>query len=448
MTTRENDGAAKKRRCAIYTRKSTEHGLDQVFTSLDAQRDSSESYVRSRAHEGWQVLPDRYEDGGYTGKDTDRPAFQRLMADVDAGHIDVIVVYKLDRLTRSVLDFARLMERLDKAGAAFVSITESFSTADPVGRLILHVLMSFAEFEREQIAARTRDKVRAARRRGLWTGGSSPYGYKLEKRCLVVDDDTAPLAKEIFVRYLGCESAVQVAQELNAGGHVREVRRGGEVVSSRCWDKNDVLRVLENPIYAGYMPCGKEMHEGVHQPLIDRVTWTRVQTTLERNRGQGGRRVRDPSYLLRGCCAALVAAPRCRRRRPFGTATVTATTDAAPATRAARSRAPRPSSPPTPSSRWLPIGFGSCRWIARCRTRFWFPLRGGWASAAPSSRRPNGPCRGRSDPSTAISAGSPAASPTFRARLPRPSKSSCAGWALTRSGSRGGSSIRGPSSCA
>src|SRR5262249_16718505 len=166
---------AKKRRCAIYTRKSTEHGLDQVFTSLDAQRDSCESYVRSRSHEGWQVLPDRYEDGGYTGKDTDRPAFQRLMAVVAPGHIDVIVVYKLDRLTRSVLDFARLMERLDKAGAAFVSITESFSTADPVGRLILHVLMSFAEFEREQIAARTRDKVRAARRRGLWTGGSSPY---------------------------------------------------------------------------------------------------------------------------------------------------------------------------------------------------------------------------------------------------------------------------------
>ncbi|MCA9559508.1 MAG: recombinase family protein, partial [Myxococcales bacterium] len=201
MTRRRNGAAAsppEARRCAIYTRKSTSMGLDQEFNSLDAQRECCEQYIAARSHEGWQLVPEHYDDGGFTGANIDRPAFQHLLADVEAGKLDVVVVYKVDRLSRSLLDFAQVMARFNRADVAFVSVTQNFSTADAMGRLTLNMLMSFSEFEREMIAERTRDKIAAARRRGKWTGGPVPLGYDVVDKKLVVNDLEAVVVRELF----------------------------------------------------------------------------------------------------------------------------------------------------------------------------------------------------------------------------------------------------------
>lgn len=192
--------SAAVRRCAIYTRKSTTMGLEQEFNSLHAQREACEAYTRSQP--GWQLVPETYDDGGFTGANIERPAFQRLMADVEAGKIDIIVVYKVDRLSRSLLDFAKVMERLNASGASFVSVTQNFSTADAMGRLTLNVLMSFAEFEREMIGERTRDKIAASRRKGKWTGGPVPFGYVAKDKKLVLNEGEAEIVREAFRVYL------------------------------------------------------------------------------------------------------------------------------------------------------------------------------------------------------------------------------------------------------
>jgi site-specific DNA recombinase len=189
-------------RCAIYTRKSTEEGLRQDFNSLDAQRDSGEAYIRSQAGEGWTLLPEHYDDGGYTGANMERPALRRLLADVRAGKVDCVVVYKVDRLTRSLFDFARIVEVLDKHGASFVAVTQQFNTTSSLGRLTLNILLSFAQFEREIISERTRDKQVLARKRGKWTGGHLPLGYDLDAGCLVINDAEAPRVRQIFEWYL------------------------------------------------------------------------------------------------------------------------------------------------------------------------------------------------------------------------------------------------------
>ena len=204
------------KRCAVYTRKSTTAGLEQSFNSLDAQREACEQYIRSQAGLGWQLIPEPYDDGGFTGANIQRPAFQRLMQDVEAGKVDIVVVYKVDRLSRSLLDFAKLMDRFNRASVAFVSVTQNFSTADAMGRLTLNVLMSFAEFEREMIGERTRDKMAAARRKGKWTGGPPPLGYDVVDRMLVVNEAEAALVRRLFDLYLGLRSAGAVARALNA----------------------------------------------------------------------------------------------------------------------------------------------------------------------------------------------------------------------------------------
>ena len=206
------------RRAAIYTRKSTAAGLEQDFNSLDAQREACEQYIRSRERDCWHLLPNAYEDGGFTGANINRPGFQRLLTDIEAGKIDVVVVYKVDRLSRSLLDFAQVMERFNRAGAAFVSVTQNFSTADAMGRLTLNMLMSFAEFEREMIAERTRDKIAASRRKGKWTGGSVPLGYQVLDKKLVVDEMEAVVVREVFDIYLEHGSALEVARILNERG--------------------------------------------------------------------------------------------------------------------------------------------------------------------------------------------------------------------------------------
>ncbi len=299
------------RRCAVYTRKSTSAGLDQDFNSLDAQREACEQYVRSRERDGWRLLPDAYEDGGFTGANTNRPAFQRMLDDIEAGRVDIVVVYKVDRLSRSLIDFAQVMERFNRAGAAFVSVTQNFSTADAMGRLTLNMLMSFAEFEREMIAERTRDKIAAARRKGKWTGGAVPLGYQVVDKRLVVDEVEAVVVREVFELYLQRGSALEAAHELNDRGRFTKRHRTpeGRVRKARPWTKDAVLRVVKNAVYAGLMPYGDEIYPGEHDAIVAESTWRQAQVQLQRQTRRAPVRARNPEYLLRGllrcaCCGA------------------------------------------------------------------------------------------------------------------------------------------------
>src|SRR6266550_3755042 len=212
-------------RCAIYTRKSTEEGLEQQFNSLDAQREAALAYIQSQRHEGWKCLPTRYDDGGFTGGNMDRPALKRLMADLEAGQVDCVVVYKVDRLSRSLLDFARMMQAFDDHGVAFVSVTQQFNTATSMGRLVLNVLLSFAQFEREIIAERTRDKVAATRRKGKWTGGTPILGYDVDPQAnrLAINAQEAERVRAIFGLYLEREALVPVVEELERRGWVNKL---------------------------------------------------------------------------------------------------------------------------------------------------------------------------------------------------------------------------------
>jgi site-specific DNA recombinase len=312
--------ALDSRRCAIYTRKSTAAGLEQDFNSLDAQREACAAYIGRQP--GWTLIDDRYDDGGFTGANIERPAFQRLLADIDAGKIDVVVVYKVDRLSRSLLDFAKLMERFGKAGASFVSVTQNFSTADAMGRLTLNMLMSFAEFEREMIGERTRDKIAAQRRRGKWTGGTVPLGYTVQDKKLVVNDLEAVLVREIFSLYVRERSTLAVARILNDANRStkRHVAANGRLREARRWTKADVARVLRNPIYAGYMRSNGELYEGENPPIVDRETFSKVHGLLEEAARPKTDRGRNPDYVLRGllqcaCCGSALTPASTRRGR-------------------------------------------------------------------------------------------------------------------------------------
>src|SRR5215468_3119410 len=205
-------------RCAIYTRKSTEHNLDLEFNSLDAQREACEAYIKSQAHEGWRLIPDRFDDGAFSGASLDRPALQQLLADVRAGDIDIIVVYKVDRLTRSLADFAKLVELFDQHSVSFVSVTQSFNTTTSMGRLTLNVLLSLAQFEREVIGERVRDKIAASKRKGLWIGGGVPLGYRCVDKKLVVVPEEAEVVRTIFTRYLALGSIAALIEDLDRRG--------------------------------------------------------------------------------------------------------------------------------------------------------------------------------------------------------------------------------------
>lgn len=314
MTRRTPKPAAPEngRRCAIYTRKSTTSGLDQAFNSLDAQHDACVSYIQRQS--GWTVVDERYDDGGFTGANTDRPAFQRLLADVDAGRVDIVAVYKVDRLSRSLLDFAKMMERFGAAGVSFVSVTQNFSTADAMGRLTLNMLMSFAEFEREMIAERTRDKIAASRRKGKWTGGPVPLGYRIVDKQLIVHELEAVVVREIFALYVAERSVLSVTRLLNeryGATKCRRATRGPRAASGKepAWTTNDVQRVLKNPIYAGWMRQGEQLYEGEHARLVERSTFGQVRTLLANATKARAPSVRNPEYLLRGvlrcaCCGA------------------------------------------------------------------------------------------------------------------------------------------------
>ncbi|MFM2151922.1 MAG: hypothetical protein RL199_357 [Pseudomonadota bacterium] len=293
------------RRCAIYTRKSTTTGLEQAFNSLDAQREACEAFVAR--HPGWKVDETRYDDGGYTGANTDRPGFTSLMADAQAGKFDLVVVYKVDRFSRSMLDFVKAMERLTKAGVSFVSVTQNFSTADAMGRLTMNILLSFAEFEREMISERTRDKIAASRRRGQWTGGVVPLGYSSVDKKLVVHDLEANTVREAFRLYLQRGNLVSVGSELNKRGLVPRGTRNYPTKHPLGWDKTNLSRTLSNPIYAGLINAGDVRCTGEHEGLVTLDEFELVQDMLAGKRRPVRAKARNLDYLLRG----LLTCKRC-----------------------------------------------------------------------------------------------------------------------------------------
>jgi len=292
-------------RCGIYTRKSTEEGLDQAFNTLDAQREAAESFIKSQRQEGWTALSQKYDDGGYTGANMDRPALKRLLADVQSGTVNCVVVYKVDRLSRSLLDFARIMEILDKHGATFVSVTQQFNTTSSMGRLTLNILLSFAQFEREMISERTRDKMGAARRKGKWVGGNPVLGYDVAPKggCLLVNEAEAQRVQEIFALYLELGSLIPVVEELNRRGWRMKswTTREGRKVGGKPIAKNSLYNLLTNMIYVSKVKYGGQVYQGEHDRIIDDGTWNAVQNALNRNGRRGGRNIGNKyAALLKG----------------------------------------------------------------------------------------------------------------------------------------------------
>jgi site-specific DNA recombinase len=277
--------AARVVRCAVYTRKSTEEGLDQEFNSLYAQRESAEAYIKSQKQAGWVCLPKRYDDGGFTGGNMDRPALQRLLDDVDQGRVDCVIVYKVDRLSRSLLDFARIMETFEKRQVAFVSITQQFNTATSMGRLVLNVLLSFAQFEREIISERTRDKIAAARRKGKWVGGHPLLGYDVQNSKLVINEEEAAKVRIIFELYLKHQGLIPVVHELEKLGWLtkRWQTRKGHFRGGQPFTKSSLHHLLTNPVYLGKVKYKKEVHSGEHQAIVAPDVWQQVQNLLHQN---------------------------------------------------------------------------------------------------------------------------------------------------------------------
>ncbi len=292
-------------RCAIYTRKSTDEGLEQDFNSLDAQRESAEAYVASQRSEGWVCLPDRYDDGGFTGGNMERPALKRLFADIESGEIDCVVVYKVDRLGRSLLDFARMMELFDKHGVSFVSVTQQFNTTSSMGRLTLNILLSFAQFEREIISERTRDKMSAARRKGKWIGGQPVLGYDVdrERGRLIINEDEAIRVQAIYELYLEHRALIPVVQELERRKWrtKRLVSKQGRKRGDKPFTKNSLFRLLTNVTYTGKVEYKGTIYNGEHEGIVDLDVWQQVQDTLQRNGRTGGKDVRNKyGALLKG----------------------------------------------------------------------------------------------------------------------------------------------------
>jgi len=273
------------KRCAIYTRKSSEEGLDQEFNSLDAQREGGEAYVKSQASEGWRVLPERYDDGGFSGASMERPAIKRLLADIEAGQVDVVVVYKIDRLTRSLADFARMVELFDRKGISFVSVTQAFNTTSSMGRLTLNVLLSFAQFEREVTGERIRDKIAASKAKGMWMGGVPPLGYDLpldKSRTLAVNEAEAETVRSIFRSYLELGSVHALQQHLLDLGirSKQRVTRGGRSVGGEPFSRGAIFYLLRNRIYRGMIVHKGHAHAGAHVPIVDGKLFDAVQARL------------------------------------------------------------------------------------------------------------------------------------------------------------------------
>ena len=264
-----------KKRCAIYTRKSVEEGLDQEFNSLDAQREAGEAYIASQKANGWVCLPTRYDDGGYSGGNMKRPALQQLLADCEAGLVDIIVVYKIDRLSRSICDFADLSKKFDEWGTQFVAVTQEINTATSAGRMMLNILITFAQYEREVITERVRDKMSASRKKGKWVGGSVPMGYRVENKKLVVEPEEARVIQRIFQRFIEIQSPSLIAQELN--------KDGIRTKQGKAWDKPHIYRILSNHTYIGQVKYKGSICEGEQNAIVELDVWNRTREILALN---------------------------------------------------------------------------------------------------------------------------------------------------------------------
>ena len=292
------------RRCAIYTRKSSEEGLEQDYNSLHAQREACEAFITSQAGEGWKLIKTAYDDGGFSGGTIERPALQQLLAKIREGMIDVVVVYKVDRLTRSLADFARMVELFDAHGVSFVAVTQQFNTTTSMGRLTLNVLLSFAQFEREVIGERIRDKVAASKRKGIWMGGSVPIGYDVRERKLLVNASEAKTVQHIFERYLELGGVRLLKKDLDSRGVVSatKVSRKGNTRGSKPFSRGALYNLLSNPIYVGEIRHRNERHPGQHEAIVGRELWERVQERLGSRavrRGEG-RKTEAPRSPLAG----------------------------------------------------------------------------------------------------------------------------------------------------
>src|SRR5271169_4754797 len=292
---------ASRKRCAIYTRKSSEEGLEQEFNSLAAQCEACEAFIRSQRNEGWVLVRTRYDDGGSRAAIMERPALQRLLADMRAGRIDIVVVYKVDRLTRSLADFARLVELFDAQSVSFVSVTQQFNTTSSMGRLTLNVLLSFAQFEREVTGERIRDKIAASKKKGMWMGGNVPLGYDASERTLAINPAEAETVRRIFALYreLGCvrrvkEKADRLGLRTKCSTTTNGTRRG-----SRLFSRGHLYGLLANPIYTGRIAHKGELYPGLHPALIEDETWTAVQDQLAAHAGDHRPRAKaaEPSLL-------------------------------------------------------------------------------------------------------------------------------------------------------
>jgi site-specific DNA recombinase len=289
------------RRCVIYTRKSTEEGLDQAFNSLDAQREACEAFVKSQRQEGWRLLPGRFDDGGYSGGSIDRPALTQLLVAVDRGEVDVIVVYKVDRLTRSLAEFAKIVDRLDARGASFVSVTQQFNTSSSMGRLTLNVLLSFAQFEREVTAERIRDKIAASKKKGMWMGGRPPLGYDVDDRKLIINNAEAETVCKLFGIYLELGTVRALCDEASRRGIVtkRRLFTTGKKMGGKPFTRGNLYQLLANPLYVGRVRYKDQTYEGQHEAILDAETWTAAQAQLAGNSSTRriGTNAKRPSLL-------------------------------------------------------------------------------------------------------------------------------------------------------
>ncbi len=288
-------------RCAIYTRKSSDEGLEQEFNSLHAQREACEAYIASQRHEGWKALSGQYDDGGFSGGTMERPALKRLLTDIADGKVDIVVVYKIDRLTRSLFDFAKIVETFDAKNVSFVSVTQQFNTTTSMGRLTLNVLLSFAQFEREVTSERIRDKIAASKRKGMWMGGAVPLGYDAVDRKLKINRQEAELVRQLYAHYLELGSVRALKEECDRLGFRTKARTysDGRKVGGGAFSRGHLYRILANPLYIGRIPHGDRSYDGEHKAILDQETWDKVQEQLVENAGRkrGRRNGAHPSLL-------------------------------------------------------------------------------------------------------------------------------------------------------
>ena len=281
----ENLNIKPKVRCAIYTRKSSEDGLEQEFNSIDAQRLSGENFIASQVGKGWVLVDDHYDDGGFSGGTLERPALKRLFRDIRENKIDCVVIYKIDRLSRSLFDFQKIIELFDQNKVNFASVTQNFTTDDSVGRLMLNVMLSFAQYERELTGERIRDKVDASKKKGIWMGGNPSFGYDIEERKLVINEAEAKIVRILFQNFIETESVTETARELNKFGFTTKtwISKTGKLQKGQKFNKRNVRRILENPLYAGKIKHKNQLYDGQHKAIIADDIWQKTKEILSKN---------------------------------------------------------------------------------------------------------------------------------------------------------------------